>query len=126
MRWILIACLALCGCTSWQSTTKTSLDAASAAAETAHLTLRGYYDARCEGFARDCAAAKLPDCPSLKTCQEQRHKGVQALSGVQTACLLGYNAIAIADKPTALARALEAARALTDLLAALKAQGVLP
>lgn len=121
----LVVASAGCGA-SWQQTTKTSLDAASAAAEVAHVSIRGHYDRRCEERARECAAAKLPDCPSLKTCQDERHKGVAVLSGVQTACMLGYSAIAIADKPTALAKALEAAKAVAELLAALKTQGVMP
>ena len=126
MKWILMLCaLMLTGCASWQATTKTSLDAASAAAETAHVAVRGHYDAKCEAIARDCAKAKLPACPSLTTCQEERHQPIVALSGIQAACLVGYSAIVIADKGTALAKAAEVVRLVSDLLGALKGAGVL-
>lgn len=120
----LVAAVGASGCATWQQTTKTSLDAASAAAETAHVAVRTHFDAKCEAIARDCAKAKLPACPSLVTCQEERHKPIVALSGIQAACLVGYSAIVIADKGTALQKAAEVARLVGDLLAALKLVGV--
>jgi hypothetical protein len=127
MKWILLCALTLLpSCASWQQTTKTSLDAASAAAETAHVAVRGHYDRKCEAVARDCAKAKLPACPSLVTCQEERHKPIVALSGIQAACLIGYGAIGIADKGTALQKASEAARLVVDLLGVLRTLKVLP
>lgn len=112
------------GCATWQQTTKTSLDAASAAAETAHVAVRTHFDAKCEAVARDCAKAKLPACPSLTTCQDERHRPILALTGIQAACLVGYSAIVISDKGTALQKAAEVARLVSDLLAALKSAGV--
>jgi uncharacterized protein YceK len=123
---LLVGTLALSGCGSWQSTTKTSLDAASAAAETAHVAVRGHYDAKCEAIARDCARAQIPACPSLVTCQEERHKPIVALSSIQAACLVGYSAIVIADKGTALVKAAEVAKLVADLLRVLKGLGVQP
>ena len=126
MKPMILLALLCSGCTSWQATTKTSLDAASAAAETAHVAVRGHYDAKCEAVARDCARAKLPACPSLVTCQEERHKPIAALSGIQAACLVGYSAIVIADKGTALQKASEAGRLVIDLLGVLRTLKVLP
>ena len=126
MKWILMLCALtlLPSCASWQQTTKTSLDAASAAAETAHAAVRGHYDAKCEAIARDCARIKLPACPSLVTCQGERHKPIVALSGIQAACLVGYSAIVISDKGTALLKAAEVVRLVADLLGVLRGLGV--
>ena len=60
------------------------------------------------------------------TCQEEKHKPIVALSAIQAACLVGYSAIVVADKGTALQKAAEVVRLVKDLLAALKTMGVQP
>ena len=121
---MMLAALALTACGSWQATTKTSLDAASALVETAHIPVRDHFDRKCGAIARECGLAKVPDCPSLKTCHETWDEAVAWLKRAQAVCLVGLGAILISDKPTALAKAAEAVKLGSELLSHLKALGV--
>lgn len=122
----LFALLCLPACATWQQTTKTSLDAASALVETAHVAELLHFDQKCTKVARECAAAHVPECPTLKTCHEEWDGVVVWLKRAQAVCLAGFGAVLVADKPTAIGKAAEAMKLATEIAAMLRRLGVTP
>ena len=110
--------------TGWCGGIRAETCAASALVETAHVAELLHFDAKCLKVARECAAAHVPECPTLKTCHEEWDGVVVWLKRAQAVCLAGFGALLAADKPTAIAKAAEAMKLATELAAMLRRLGV--
>lgn len=125
---LVLACsltLGASGCATWQQTLKIGLDSAGEAAVGVRPLIEAHYATKCEAVARQCAAAKTPDCPLLVACQTARKQAEAPLQAVHVARVLGYSAISASDKGAATSAAAKASQVLADALAALRAGGVL-
>jgi hypothetical protein len=79
----------------------------------------------CVGLVADCKAAGDAECKPALACADAYYKVTKSMRAVLDACRGANYAVAIADKETAELKALEAIKALTELMADLGKMGVL-